>query len=156
MRRQWLRYLLLLILAPLPAGNAQQIPLDWILSEEGVYQCRLVPDVEGQYQVSVAVKGWETPPVAGAFLVAQPNAELANAGMKQDALVEMASLTHGKFFDLSTAGQMAQEIRRNHRSSAASAADWQDEPIWNMPLLFVLMVSCAGAEWLLRRKNGLA
>jgi uncharacterized membrane protein len=139
-----------------PTGNAQQIPLDWILSEEGVYQCRLAPDVEGQYQISVAVKGWTTPPVTGAFLVARPNAELANAGMKKDALEEMASLTQGKFFDLSTAGQMAEEIRRNNQTSAAAAADWHDEPIWNMPLLFVLMVSLAAAEWLLRRRNGLA
>ena len=139
-----------------PAGNAQQIPLDWILSQEGVYECRLVPDIEGQYQVAVAVKGWETPPVAGAFLVAQPNAELANAAMKKDTMEEMAAITHGKYFDLSSVEQMAEEIRRNNRTTAAAASDWRDEPIWNMPLLFVLIVSIAAAEWLLRRKNGLA
>ena len=46
---------------------------------------------------------------SGAFLVARPHAELANAGMKEDALQEMAAVTQGKYYDLSTAGQMAEE-----------------------------------------------
>ena len=84
-----------------PAGNTQQVPMDWILSQEGVYQCRFVPDVEGQYQVRVAVKGWETPPVVRSFVVARPHLEFANAGLKEDALKEMAAITQGKYYDLS-------------------------------------------------------
>lgn len=139
-----------------PVGNTQQIPLDWILSQEGVYQCRFVPDAEGQYQVSVAVKGWETPAVVRAFMVAEPQAEFANAGMKPDALADMAAITNGKYFDLSQADEMAEEIRRGIAASANTVADPQDKPLWNMPLVFVLLISLAGAEWLVRRRNGLA
>ena len=139
-----------------PAGNTQQIPMDWILSQEGVYQCRFVPDAEGQYQARVAVKGWETPPVVRSFMVAKPHAEFADAGLKQDALEEMASITQGKYYDLSTASKMGPDIADGIRAAAVGSTDPEDKPIWNMPVLFVLIVSIAGAEWLIRRKNGLA
>lgn len=139
-----------------PSGNTQQIPMDWILSQEGVYQCRFVPDVEGQYRASVAVKGWDAPPVVRSFMVARPHAEFANAGLKREALEEMAALTQGKYYDLSQAAEMAEDIRQGIRASSAAAADPQDKPIWNMPALFVLLVAIAGAEWLIRRKNGFA
>ena len=139
-----------------PAGNTQQIPMDWILSQEGVYQCRFVPDVEGQYQARVAVKGWEMPPVVRSFVVARPHVEFANAGLKEDALEEMAAITQGKYYDLSTASQMAEDISQGIRTSTVAVSDPQDKPIWNMPVLFVAIVSIAGAEWLIRRRSGFA
>lgn len=164
-----------------PAGNTQQIPMDWILSQEGVYQCRFVPDAEGQYQARVAVKGWggkgtgavaitpfpsgkdnvatepvPFPAVVRSFIVAKPHVEFANSGLKQDALEEMAAIARGKYYDLSAAPQMAADVCRDIRSSMAGASSVEDKPIWNMPALFVLMVSVAGAEWLIRRKNELA
>jgi hypothetical protein len=139
-----------------PSGNAQPLPMDWILSQEGVYQCRFVPELEGQHRVSVAVKGWSTPAVAGSFTVAQPHAEFANAGMKRDALEEMAAIAHGKYFDLEHADAMREEIGQSLRTTAAAVSDPHDEPIWNMPLLLVVMVSIAGTEWLVRRNHGLA
>ena len=139
-----------------PAGNIQQIPMDWILSQEGVYQCRFVPDVEGQFQIRVSVKSWETPPAAGSFMVAQPYAEFANAGLKQEVLEEMASIAQGKYYDLSGASQMADDIAEGIRASTLLASVPEDKPLWNMPALFVLLVSIAGTEWLIRRKNGFA
>jgi len=139
-----------------PAGNTQQIPMDWILSEEGVYQCRYVPNAEGQYRVSVAVNGWDTPPIVRGFMVAQGREEFANAGLKTDVLQEMAAITHGKYFDLAQGPAIGDEIRRGIRTTAISTSDPQDSPIWNMPVLFVLMTGLAGAEWLVRRKNGFA
>lgn len=41
-----------------PLGNKQELPMDWILSQEGVYQCRYIPEDEGSYQIQVRVEGW--------------------------------------------------------------------------------------------------
>ena len=139
-----------------PAGNTQLIPMDWILSEEGVYQCRYIPDTEGQYRVSVAVKGWDSPPIIRTFMVAQGREEFANAGLKKDVLQEMAAITHGKYFELAEGAAIGDEIRRGIRTTAVTSSEPQDRPIWNMPVLFVLMIALAGAEWLIRRKNGFA
>jgi len=59
-----------------PLGNHQDVTMDWILSEEGVYQAQYVPQDDGDYRVSVHVDGWaDTKPVETDFRVSQPMVE---------------------------------------------------------------------------------
>ena len=51
---------------------------------------------------------------------------------------------------------MAEDIRQGIGTGTPAATESQDKPIWNMPVLFVAMVSIAGAEWLIRRRSGFA
>jgi len=139
-----------------PLGNVHPVAMDWILSEEGVYQCQFMPSAEGQYKVSVAVKGWDSPPLVRGFLVSQGRDEFANASLKREPLMAMAAITHGKYFDLAQGQSIAQEIRKGIQTSAVATADSQDYPIWNMPLAFMFIVLLASAEWWIRRRNGLS
>ena len=36
-----------------PLGNIQEVPMDWTLAEEGVYQASFVPAEEGDYKIAV-------------------------------------------------------------------------------------------------------
>lgn len=139
-----------------PLGNAQEIPMDWILSEEGVYQCRYVPDGEGSHRIAVRVDGWESKPIEKGFLVSQPVAEFSDAAMKKEPLQEMARLTKGEFFDQGDSAKLIEAVKKKVKESATEAAVPQDKPLWDMPLLFVLILGMLGAEWLIRRRRGLA
>ena len=120
--------------------------MDWILSQEGVYQCRFVPDVEGQYQAHVAVKGWERRR-SSAVSWLPGRTGVCQRGLKQDALKEMAAMTQGKYYDLSGGAPQGRKWPRHpagHWCRHAAASEPEDKPIWNMPVLFVVMVSIAG------------
>ncbi|CAN5467159.1 Ig-like domain-containing protein [soil metagenome] len=137
-------------------GNAQTLPMDWILSEEGVYQCRFVPDQQGQYQVKVAVEGWDSPPAQSAFVVSESSLEFADASLKRDLLKEMADVTHGRYFDLDQAGEMPAVVREGMQTTALATTVPQDHPIWDMPILLIIAISLVGTEWLIRRRSGLS
>lgn len=139
-----------------PLGNAQEIPMDWILSEEGVYQCRYIPEEEGAYKLSVRVEGWEGAPLEKGFLVNPPVIEFADAGLKREALQQMAASTHGGYFEIGDLPKMIEAVKARARQASIQRATPQDHSLWDMPLLFVLALGLMGAEWLIRRRAGLA
>jgi uncharacterized membrane protein len=138
-----------------PLGNVQEVPMDWILSEEGVYHGRYVPEQDGAYRLSVRVEGWESKPVEKGFLVNPPVRELADAGMKRDALVQMARDTNGGYFDFGQQAEMLSALRKHVRTASAEAAAPKDHPLWDMPALFIAALALMGTEWFLRRRSGL-
>ena len=130
--------------------------MDWVLSQEGVYQCRFVPEQQGQYQIKVAVDGWDTPPAEKAFVVSESTQEFADTALKQDMLKEMADLTHGKYFDLSNVAAMPAAIRDGMRTASLATTVPQDYPIWDMPILLMIAVALVSTEWIVRRRSGLS
>ena len=51
---------------------------------------------------------------------------------------------------------MIQELNMQVRQAALQRATPQDHPLWDMPLLFLIALGLMGAEWLVRRRAGLA
>jgi uncharacterized membrane protein len=140
-----------------PLGNHEDVPMDWILSEEGVYQAQYVPQDEGDYRVSVRVDGWtDTKPVEADFRVAQPTVEAADTGLKEDELKEMAKIAHGRYFTFADANQVPDEIARSVAGAKFTGIKPEDKEIWDMPVLFVLAFALMVAEWIVRRRCGLA
>ena len=139
-----------------PVGNTQELPMDWILSEEGVYQARYIPEQEGSYKLSVRVDGWDSKPVEKGFMVNPPVIEFADAGLKIDRLAQMAQTTHGEYFSYDQAQQMIQAVQKRVRAAAIENAAPRDYPLWDMPAIFALALGLMGAEWLIRRRIGLA
>lgn len=139
-----------------PLGNAQELPMDWILSEEGVYQCRYVPEEEGAYRLAVRIEGWAGAPLEKGFLVNPPVIEFADAGLKRDALKQMAAATHGGYYEIDELPKMIKDVKACAGQAAVRRAKPQDHPLWDMPMLFLLVLGLMGAEWLLRRRAGLA
>ena len=139
-----------------PLGNTEEVPMDWILSEEGVYQCRYVPADEGNYGVSVRVQGWDLPPAETAFEVSEPFVEFSSAGLKEETLRGMARTTGGRYWRPDEAGALADAVARQARSVTETTVKPVDREIWDTPLLFALLVAAMAAEWFVRRRTGLA
>ena len=139
-----------------PFGNTEEIPMDWVLEQEGVYQCRYVPAEEGDYRVSVRVEGWSVEPAETGFQVSDPLIEFSNASLKETTLREMAEIAAGRYFGLQDAAEVAEEVRRAVKAARFAGIRPADHEIWDTPLLLVLLVALMAAEWFIRRKSGLA
>jgi hypothetical protein len=130
--------------------------MDWILSEEGVYQAQYTPQEEGDYRVSVHVEGWDSKPVDTDFRVSAPTVESADAGLKEGVLKDMAKAANGKYFTLADANQIPAEIEKTVQDARFAGMKPEDREIWDMPLLFILAFGLMVAEWIIRRRSGLA
>lgn len=139
-----------------PLGNTEQLPMDWILSEDGVYQCRFMPADEGNYSVSVAVQGWDLAPAEAGFEVSEPFAEFSDAGLKVDLLRRMAAMTGGRYVDAAEAPALPGEIGRQVRAAGEAGIAPLDKEIWDMPALWAALVGLIATEWFIRRRRGLA
>lgn len=139
-----------------PLGNHEDVPMDWILSEEGVYQARYIPQEEGDYRVAVRVEGWDLKPVETDFHVSEPTVELADAGLKEDSLRSMAKTAGGRYFGYADAQELPAELAKSAQGARFAGMKPDDREIWDMPFLFVVAFGLMVAEWIIRRRSGLA
>lgn len=139
-----------------PLGNVEELPMDWILSQEGVYQCRVIPVEEGEYTVSVRVEGWKNDPVETGFHVSEPHVEYINAGLKEEVLKEMAKHTNGHYFTEETATDLAQAVGEAAEAATTANTRPRNERLHDMPLIYVLLLGILCVEWFIRRRSGLS
>lgn len=139
-----------------PEGNKVDATMDWTLSEEGVYKAQYAPQGQGDYRVAVRVEGWESKPVETDFRVSEPMVESADAGLKADALREMAKIANGRYYDFADANALPGEIAKAMQDARFTGMKPVDNEIWDTPLLFGLVFGLMVVEWVVRRRSGLA
>ena len=139
-----------------PVGNTEELPMDWVLSQEGVYQARYRPAQEGEYQVAARVEGWEGQPATTGFLVTEPSLEFTNAGLKDGLLRQMADATGGRYYTPAEAEAIPDAVAEAVKSARYPGARRQDLEIWDAPFIFLLVLGIMAGEWFIRRRTGLA
>ncbi len=140
-----------------PLGNKQDLPMDWILSEEGVYQCRYVPEDDGNYQVHARVEEWKDHKGADTeFRISQPVIEFMNSAMREAGLTALAAATGGKYYRLAETDALPRDVGKAIAHARLAGMKPIQRQLWDMPALFAALVLLAGAEWFLRRRSGLA
>ncbi len=137
-----------------PSGQIAPLQLSWDASKEGQYSVAFKPQEEGIYEVSAeATQGSKSLGTAKAnFRVADSTEEFHNAGLNTDLLRRLASGTGGRFYTPADARALAEEI--SYIDNGASRIE--EKELWDMPLLFLLLIASAGTEWILRKRKGLA
>lgn len=137
-----------------PNGELSQIPFEWATDRDGEYKASLVPGANGLHEVRLtAGLGRDTMVGEPAFVrVAEPTAEYFGAQMRPSVLRQLAEETGGKYYPASNASRVAEDIV--YTSAGATVVERMD--LWDMPLLFLLLLGAVGAEWLYRRRRGLA
>jgi uncharacterized membrane protein len=139
-----------------PLGNHEDVPMDWILSEEGVYQAQYVPREEGDYRVAVHADGWDMKPVETDFRVSESTLEAADADLKEGVLKEMAKIANGRYFSIADARELPAELDKAVHEARFTGMTPEDREIWDMPFLYALVFALMIAEWAIRRRSGLA
>ncbi len=137
-----------------PGGERTQLPFEWATDRDGEYTAMMVPGANGVHTVNVtAVVGKDTiRSTAGYVRVADPTAEFFGAEMRPAVLRQFADETGGKFYRPPEAARLAEDIVY----TTSGATEVQRLDLWDMPVLFLLLLGLLGAEWLYRRRRGLA
>ncbi len=137
-----------------PSGQITPVQLSWDVGRDGQYSATIKPQETGIYEVSAqASQGDRTLGNAkSSFLIADTTDEFHNAALNSDLLRRLASDTGGRYYSPAESRHLAEDI--SYVDSGTSRIE--EKELWDLPILFLILVATAGAEWALRKRKGLA
>jgi hypothetical protein len=136
-----------------PFGTSRDVTFQEELANPGTYTAPFVPRDEGVYEVSVSVdrNGTSVGTATHSFLVRSSRKEFHDATLKRSFLESIAQANAGVYYDAREASAIAPALRTRRTSSSV----YRSEYLWDMPLLFGVVLVLLTAEWLYRRRKGL-
>lgn len=140
-----------------PFGRTHEIRLDWVLNESGVYRGQFFPREHGEYKVVVKVANpREKDPVElkTGFVVCESYSEFTRAWQNAAMLKDLSDRTGGRYYAEQDAGRLVQDLKRQ-MNVAVAAGQVRDYDLWDMPVLFLLLLVGLLTEWMLRRRSNL-
>lgn len=134
-------------------GSTNEIPLRWTNRRDGEYSAAFVPLVSGLHQVRVEAIRGDSLVASSVYALdaVEDNGEFFNAQMRAPLLRRIAEETGGRFYTLSDVNRLPDEV--NLSGSGITRVESYD--LWDMPLVFLLILGLVGGEWALRRVRGL-
>jgi uncharacterized membrane protein len=143
-----------------PDGVPREVPLEWTVEGDGEYEGRFIPDEEGLYEIEAVATLPGPPgdpgitPLAGTghFRAGAPELEPFSAGRRTELLERIADETGGRFYTLDEIDALPEEIRFTESGDTVL----EEQPLWDMPILFLFLGILLSAEWGFRRWRGLA
>lgn len=137
-----------------PDGMETNVPMDWMLGRDGEYHATFTAPQEGLYTINVsAERGDRT--VAGQpvyVFAGDRQDEYFASQMRAPLLRRIADETGGRFYTASNLGSLAEDIAYTGRGATVQ----EEHELWDMPAIFLLLITLLGAEWAYRRARGLA
>jgi hypothetical protein len=126
----------------------------WELRKEGVYAARFKPEEQGVYDVTADFyRGDKKIGSAKAnFRIAESFEEFHNAALNSDLLDRLAATTGGRRYSPRDLHNLPEDI--SYVDSGSFRVEEKD--LWDMPLVYLLLVGSMAAEWILRKRKGLA
>ncbi|MFW6163691.1 MAG: hypothetical protein ACODAJ_13055, partial [Planctomycetota bacterium] len=116
----------------------------------GLYQGFFTPEAEGQYRVRTQPKDAGRSN-AVEFTVATTPLEQLEPAMQQERLEKMAELSGGRYLTVRDLPELPDAVAGEQRTAVIR----REKELWDVPLLFVVLLACAGTEWFLRRRYDL-
>jgi uncharacterized membrane protein len=142
-----------------PSGATAEIPLKINFGEgqqqSGAdYRNEFTPDENGLYKIQMTARrgGATLGEAQSTFLITDRTREFHDAAQNVELLKRAAAETGGKYFPLSDANDLLDEITLLEGKNSERVS----KDLWDMPINFILLVGLAGAEWFLRKRKGLA
>ena len=137
-----------------PSGKVTEMPVEWTVTKDGEYRASFAPDESGIYDIKVTAAR-DQKDVASTSMhvrVSAGDAEYFDAGMRAPLLKRIAEDTGGRFFTPANAASLPEAISYSGRGVTVV----EERELWDMPALFLALVTLIGAEWGYRRMRGLA
>lgn len=137
-----------------PSGVRTELPMDRVAARDGEYVARFTPEEHGVHEVrATARRGSDIVTADPAFVrVTEPTDEYFDAAMRPAVLQRIARETGGRFYTPATVGTLANDMM--YTQSGTTVVERRD--LWDMPVVFLLLLGLTAGEWAYRRKRGLA
>ena len=134
-------------------GNRKELTLEQVLGKDGLYTARFIPNRNGDYTVTATgtLAGEDLGKQQALFEVKPSFAEFSDAALNIPLLSNLASMTGGKYYPIAEAPQLVNQIALVE----SATSEITDVDIWDLPLIFGLILLFLGLEWFLRKRGGL-
>ncbi len=135
-----------------PDGSSTTIPMTPEPLTEGVFTAKWSAVPAGSYVAEMTARRGEEELGRDVLNFRREDGVAENFGIEQnrELLEKLASETGGRYYTPSQSSQLANEITY----SEAGLTVRESRDLWNMPVVFLLLLTLRAAEWLLRRKWG--
>ena len=135
-----------------PIGDRLELPMTWDAGHDGVYRLQFTPRHAGVYEMMVEARSGESRATGKMQLaVGMLTPDYYGAEMREGILKRIAGETGGRFYRAHEVGALADEL-----ALSTSGASVQERlALWDMPVVFLLLIALLGLEWLYRRWRGL-
>ncbi len=136
-----------------PDGIPVEIPLTWTVERDGEYEATFLPPEPGLYHV-VARSGSDASEITGDgyFRAGQPEREPFGAGRRTEMLTSLAEETGGGFYTFDQAMSLAADVQYSESGDTVREV----HPLWDMPILLLLLGLLLTGEWTVRNRMDLA
>ena len=136
-----------------PTGLEQVRRLSAHPSLSGVYEAEIAPADPGNYLLHVEFEAQDKliSSAESRFMVTHEGGEHYRSEMNEKLLRKIATATEGSFFSPDEADKLADALE-THQRGANTLARYE---LWDMPLIFLLLVLFMGTEWGYRRWRNL-
>ena len=134
-------------------GKRKEMKLEQVLGKDGFYTGRFIPNRYGEYTVTAtgSLNGENLGEQQSLFEVKTSDAEFSNPELNTAFLKTLAEGSGGKHYTLEDASELVNQIPLVESATSKIT----DVDIWDMPLIFGLVIVFLGFEWFLRKRGGL-
>jgi hypothetical protein len=137
-----------------PQGQkTQRIRLQRRSAARGVFEATLPAQAPGAYHAWLAIPALPGRAPAVDFTVLAPPGELAQTQMDSTALKQAAEISKGRYYTFSTAAAMLDDLPEGRQVPIETLPP---KSLWNTWPLLLLLLSLLTAEWILRKRMGMA
>ncbi len=132
--------------------ESQRINMRPVAGETGIYRSEIPLSSDGVfYAEAIASQNGELLDSANlAFDIPENRSEFFNIRQNRSQLERIADLTGGQYWQADDLDELPYAISR----SKAGITEQQRDPLWSIPILFLLLLAFKIIEWLLRRRWG--
>ncbi|HEX2167220.1 MAG TPA: glutamine amidotransferase, partial [Longimicrobiales bacterium] len=137
-----------------PDGTETEVPMSWTVGRDGEYHSTFNATAPGLHTIRVTAER------NGRTLAADPvhayadrrRDEFFASQMRAPLLRRIAEETGGRFYTAANAAALAEDITYAGRGATVQ----EERDLWDMPAVFILLVTLLAGEWVLRRRKGMA
>ncbi|MBT8362017.1 MAG: hypothetical protein KJO32_13790 [Deltaproteobacteria bacterium] len=137
-----------------PDGAVQDLQMQVDIAQAGDHFAAFTASKPGVYKMEVSSSGGQSQKgyASLSFLAADSLHEVRGAAMNRELMKKIAQAGGGNYYNLKTASLLVKDLENNRKVQNVNV----QLDIWNIPLVFFLLLACFSLEWLLRRRKGLS